>query len=494
MNKIYFLFVIIASFGIQPLKAQYRVSDNIQSARMLLMDLKIDEAKKLLDKELKLYPDNYYIYYLDQTCDAYSLMLNSNEDDYERFIEGFEKKRAIMDDKYVESPYYLSCKSEMEMQVGMFNIIHDSRFSGINKMYMAYKEVYENLDKYPDFKPGLMLDGFFNVAMSNLPPFVKWVTSFFGVSSDFNYGYKLLNSVYESQKHIKGSNAEAALFIIFAAKINKTPGMAYHFTQSLDSTISRLFIFRYFKANIAYRMGKNEEALSTLQQIEIEDHPDGKIIYDYMMGKILLRKLDDSAAYYIHKYLDNLRKQEYFKEMTYNLALYNLIIGNSEKYNALCEVVNERGADINERDREALYNASLDYQPDVNLVKSKLLLDGGYLNRFQAVLEEYENHPRNQLPYQLEYYLLKGRFELLSGNASSAVSNFDFVIEKGENTDYYFASEASLRLGNIYEAQNRFELAKKYYKLSSDLYKSNYYEYIGDKAEKGIKRIKAKTK
>ena len=490
-----FLLLLFSLMVLSPgLFAYYQVNETCRNARMLLMDMKIGEAKLLLANEISSHPDNYYAYYLNQTCDAYSLMLNSSEEDYERFIDSFEEKREIMDDKSVESPFYLSCKSEMEIQAGMFNIIHGARFSGVNKIYMAYKEVYENLDKFPDFKPSLMLDGFFNVAMSNLPPFIKWVTSFFGVSSDYNYGFKLLNSVYESQKNIKGTNAETALFIIFAAKINKTPEMAYGFMQKLDSNISHLFIFRYFKANIAYRIGKNEEALSTLQQIDINNHPDGKIIYDYFMGKILLRKLDSSAAYYIHQYLDNLKKQEYFKEMTYSLAIYNLINGNKEEYDSLCEVVKNKGADINERDREALYDANLDYPPDVYLVKARLLLDGGYLKRFQTVLNKYENNPRNHLPYQLEYHLLKGRFESISGDTSSAINDFGFVINKGNDADYYFASDASLKLGNLYESQNKLETAKKYYKLATDLYKSNYYEYIGDKAEKATKRIKAKTK
>ena len=63
------------------------------------------------------------------------------------------------------------------------------------------------------------------------------------------------------------------------------------------------------------------------------------------------------------------------------------------------------------------------------------------------------------------------------------------MVDKGRKSGYSFASEAALRLGGIYEKEKKYEQAKRYYKLSSDLYKNRYYEYIGSKAEKGLARV-----
>ena len=56
----------------------------------------------------------------------------------------------------------------------------------------------------------------------------------------------------------------------------------------------------------------------------------------------------------------------------------------------------------------------------------------------------------------------------------------------GEDKDYYFASEAALRLGNMYRDMGQAGLAKRYYEQSIKLYDSDYYEYILDKAKKGL--------
>jgi len=340
------------------------------------------------------------------------------------------------------------------------------------------------LDKYPDFKPNLKLDGFFNVAIYNLPPFVKWAASFFGVTVDIDYGFNLLNENYITQKDIRGINAESALYVILVAKINKTPEMVYDFTKSLDSSISQTFIHKYFKANIAYRTGRNDEALMTMEQIDMNKHAFADVIYSYLMGKILLRKLDYNAAYYLSRYLSYLEKKEYVKEMNYNLALFYLINDNRLKYIEYSEIVRNEGMDMNERDREALYDASLDYVPDVNLVRARLLLDGGYIDKFKISLKTFEKNNNELLAYNLEYHFLKARFEALMINNKIAIKEFKKVIEMGESKDYYFASEAALRLGNIYKEIGKTDLAEEYYEKSIKLYKKNYYEYIEDKAVK----------
>jgi len=490
MKKYLVLFLLIVGINLNS-NASYEVDANCQEAWMLLMDLRIDDAKNILKEEIRQKPDNYYAYYLDQTCDAYKLLINSNTKDYEKFIEDYYLKREIMDGKDEDSPYYLSCYSEMEIQLGIFNIIKGDRLSGLRKAFSAYKNVYRNLDKYPDFKPSLKLDGFFNVAISNLPPFVKWAASFFGVEANPEYGFRVLNENYQSQKNIKGINAESALFVILVAKINKTPEMVYDFTQSLDSSVASTFIHKYFRANIAYRSGKNEEALSQIQQIDINQHAFADVIYSYLKGKILLRKLDANANVYLGRYLNYLRKKEYLKEISYQLALYHLINGDKIKYLEYCEIVREEGIDINERDREALYEANLDYIPDVNLAKVHLLLDGGYLDRAGEYLKEYELNKSLIMGHKLEYHFLKARYELAYGNNANAMAEFKKTIDLGVGEDYSFACEAALLLGNTYEKEGDVEKAEEYYELSIKLYQSDFYEYLEDKASKALKQLKS---
>ena len=488
MTKILLVLLIIFSLSQKGI-ANYDVNENCKNAWMLLMDLRIKEAKQTLEREIQLNPHNYYAYYLDQTCDAYALFINSNDEDYAAFVENYEKRRRRMDDIDMDSPYYLACLSEMQLQVGVFNIIKGEHLSGLRKAYSSYRNTYKNLEKHPGFKQSLKLDGFFNVAISNIPPFVKWAAEFFGVSADPDYGFKVLYENYESQKNIRGIAAESALYIILTTKINKTPELIYDFTKSLDSSVSNTFIHKYFKANVAYRTGRNDEALATLQNIDTKEYAYADIVYSYLMGKILLRKLDDNAGYYLSGYLTKLEKQEYVKEMNYNLAIFYLINDNRLKFLHYSEIVRNEGKDLNERDGEALYDASLDYFPDVDLVEARLLLDGGYFDKFEVAISSFEAKNSELLAYELECFFLKARFNAENGNSKLAITQFKKVIELGEDKDYCFASEAALQLGNIYKEMSKTSLAKEYYDKSIKLYKSDYYEYIEDKAVKGLRSL-----
>lgn len=477
---IVFLIVCTRAFAV------YDVNENCKNAWMLMMDLRIDEAKQLLAREIKTNPSNYYAYYLEQTCDGYGLLINSDKADFERFEGNYEKKRDIMDDHDVDSPYYLSCAAEMELQVCFFGVIHGSQWSAFSKGYSAYKSTYRNLSKFPDFEPSRKLDGFFNVALANMPSFIKWLIDFFGVSSDIDYGFRVLNEDYLSQKQVRGLNAEAALFIILAAHINRTPEKAYEFSKSLDPSISKAYIFQYFKANLAYRTGRNEEALSGLKQIVDRPGPYAELTYNYLMGKILLRKLDPGARKFIQYYLENSRKMEYKREMNYNLALSHLISGDRDKYREYCKTVLNTGTDINEQDNEAKYDAKLDYPPDVNLVKARLQLNGGYNAGFLICIQQYLANNDGSFVHNLEYEFLQARYDASQSNIQAAIRGFEKVIETGKDKDYYFASEAALRLGDIYREKGQVEQARKSYEVCLKLVESDYYEYISNKANKGL--------
>lgn len=152
------------------------------------------------------------------------------------------------------------------------------------------------------------------------------------------------------------------------------------------------------------------------------------------------------------------------------------------------ELACEEGDKVTQRNREATYDCHLDYIPDPELVKANLLIDGSYLDRFNATITAYPISENTFLPYALKYYLLLGRYNVRTGDISVADKLFNRVIDEGEDEDYFFAAEAAMRLGLLYEKSNTL-LAKKYFEMAVNLYDSDYYEYIDDESKKALKRL-----
>ena len=486
----YIFSIVLLPIVYQSALAQYEVNENCTKAWEALLDLRINTAKEIVEQEINNNPDNYYAYYVAQNCDAFELMINATPVGYEEFKENYYDRREIMDDMDTESPYYLACESEMQLQMGIFNIINGDKLAGLRRAYSAYKKIYKNLEKYPDFQMGYKLDGMLNVAISNLPPFVSWAANTFGVSGDDQVGYDILKTYFSYFNETPGLKQEAVLYTILAHKLNKDPIGAYQFTTSIDSTYFDYHLLKYFYANVAYRSGNNEEALKIFSTfnpdtLEVDFNP-----YNYLYGKIMLRKLDSSAIRYFTKYLKQNEKKDNLKEINYKLALAYLINGNNAKFLEHKKLACELGDDITERDREAMYDCSLEYIPDANLLKAKLLLDGGYNNRADTILQKYSsiNHDNLQSPYTLEFYLLKGRYEYQTNNNINAIIFFEKVLNLGQDQKYYFASEAAMYLGLINENENP-EKAIYYLKKARELYHSDYYEYIDEISKKRIKSL-----
>ncbi len=470
------------------INAQYQVNDNCLMAWEQIMDLKFNTAKETIHQELQQNPTNYYAYYLDQACDALELVIDPSEKIYTEFEDNFEKRMELMVDHDVESPYYLGCRSEMLLQMCIFNVLYGDKLSGIRKGYRAYKATYQNREEVPDFEMSKKLDGFFNIGVSNLPSFVRWAASVFGVSGNAEDGMNLLKGYYEHVKDTPGLNLDAAVYVILPYKLNKEPAKAYEFIQTIDTSVLRYKLINYFHINTAYRSGRNKLAYELLQDFDLAEIETQFLPYDYMMGKVLLRKLDKEALTHFQRYLRHTKNENYIKEIFYSIAQHYLVHGDIEQFKYYKLQAYENGKAVNERDRETLYDSELDYIPDPNLLRAKLLIDGGYFDRSEKYLEAFMKQGNDFSPYNLEYKLLRGRLLLSEGNTYGALTAFKKVLTEGEDAYYYFACEAAIKLGWIYLDTNK-ETAEEYFEKALDLYQSEFYEYLEEIAMREIKLL-----
>lgn len=480
-------FFLLFLFG--RLSGQYVVNDRCLDAWEKMMELEVVSAKKIIQKEIRENPTNYYTYYLDQTNEFIELLSNPSEEAYSRFLINYQDRRDIMDDKETTSPYYMACESDMMLQTSIVNTLYGDKLSGVRRGYKAYRLTYDNLDDYPDFLMSKKNDGFFNVSLSNLPPFVRWAASFFGVKGDQTVGFGLLFNYFLAEKDTRGLNAAAVLYLVNAFKINREPGLAFKFIQSLDSSIRDYRLVRYFYGNTAYRSGHNEAAYRIFREFDPEKVEMPFPAYDYMMARILMRKLDPGAIKYLEDYLQVTGNDNYLKEINYYIALYWLINGDQKKFEHYRKITCSVGREVQERDREAMYECSLDYTPDAELVKARLLTDGGYYDEAYSILDKHKPTMNDAVARQLEYALLMGRYSDHKKMKKTAITYYKKVIRLGKDEDYYFASDAALRLGFIYQKTDK-QKAIDYFELAGHLYEKDYYEYIDDMANRQLSLLK----
>jgi tetratricopeptide (TPR) repeat protein len=90
---------------------------------------------------------------------------------------------------------------------------------------------------------------------------------------------------------------------------------------------------------------------------------------------------------------------------------------------------------------------------------------------------------------QLEYLYRIGRVYHESGKTSEAIRFYKLTIDKGEDKPWYFAANAALQLGLIYENLKNKDIARIYYQKSLSMNPIEYKNSIAQKAQAGLSRL-----
>ena len=94
----------------------------------------------------------------------------------------------------------------------------------------------------------------------------------------------------------------------------------------------------------------------------------------------------------------------------------------------------------------------------------------------------------------LEYFYRAGRIYHENGETQKAIEYYIKTITNGIDEKYYYAANAALQLGIIYENSGNDKLAMTYFQKVSSCKNTEYKNSIEQKAKSKLKRIKEKTK
>ena len=92
---------------------------------------------------------------------------------------------------------------------------------------------------------------------------------------------------------------------------------------------------------------------------------------------------------------------------------------------------------------------------------------------------------------KLEYEYRRARVYHETGRLEDALLQYDKAIETGRDLDFYYACNAALQSGLIYEQTGNLDLSEKYYRMCLDMSPSDYQTSLHQKAKAGLNRLKS---
>ncbi len=493
-------FLLLIFFGAtsEQLIGQQSVTLNAdaQKAYNSILSLRFQEANGLLSKIKKENPENRIVDLLDNYIDFFTININEEKNEFRRL----EKNKSIRLESAKQlndaDPYCRYIQAEILIQWALVRLKFGEYFTALRELSKANGLLEENEKLFPDFIANQTSLGMLQAMMGTIPDSYRsglsWIS---GIDASIENGKARVQKVLS---HAKNNDfffeQEAVIMYAFLLlHLGNQGDDAWKSIQNnpkLQAQKSPMACF--VLANIALKTGQNDKAIQILEQ-----RPKSADFFpfpylDFLLGIAKLQKLSPDANVYFNRYLQHSKSSNYIKEAYQKLAWYSWVIENKEEnYWKNMWWCLQKGSDQLESDKSALKEAQSKLLPHKELLKIRLLFDGGYYQEALAKIKTVSNlHGKEKLEYHYRY----GRICHKLFSWDDCLKNYKYCIENEQFKNTYIACNAALQLGQIFEEWSNFKEAKLYYNRCLGMKSDQYQSSLHQKAKAGLNRIAGKMK
>jgi len=239
---------------------------------------------------------------------------------------------------------------------------------------------------------------------------------------------------------------------------------------------------------VATKTFHNDEAIAFLEAAPKSSQYIALPAINYMLGQAKLARGDKDTPVYLTKYVNEYKGTSFIKDAYMKLAYYYLLQNDSERYENYVKLARTRGYLIEGKDKIALREANEPRQ-DLDLLRARFYFDGGYYSKAMAQLVNKNVNGFTLTRDKVDYYYRLGRINDKINKNYEAVQDYQKAIALGKETSYYYAANAALLIGNIYEEIKEYKKAAIYYNQALDMKAHDYQTDIDNDAKAGLKRI-----
>lgn len=258
-------------------------------------------------------------------------------------------------------------------------------------------------------------------------------------------------------------------------------------TYKLDTKNNLLFTF--MAANLSLNNKNAALAESILNNRNKVDSYMSFPMLDYELGDAKMKRLDYSAVTYFKRFVNTYKGNFYIKDAYLSLAYCAYLQGNMTDAEYYKQFVKTKGKAESDADKQALKAAKKTTFPQKEILKARLLNDGGY---HQEALKLLLQIPSTSLTGsdKLEYMYRIGRVYDDLEQDENALNYYRFTLNEGRTSTEYFAARAALQSGYIYEKRGEYAKALQFFQTVLDLDDHEYKNSLDQRAKSGINRIK----
>jgi hypothetical protein len=469
----------------------FQFNASCQSVYQDLISLKLDQGNRRLISEREKNPDNLAWVFLQDYVDFLSLYISDNEPLYHSLKGNKELRLEKLQDGDRKSAWYLYTQAEIRVHWAVMAIRYGDYLSAVFDIRKALQLLEENSKKHPDFKPNRKSLGLLHALLGSIPEKYKWGMSLLGLHGDLEQGFRELEKLVMSadDDSFLFAHETQTLYAFLLLHLRNEGNKAWHFLMSKGFPRENNLMDYYTCAHIGLYSRHNKETLVLLSKAPFGPaYPTFDLLY-YLRGLSKLYSLDLSAAADLNRFLQLHKGKNYLKSSLQKLGWIELLKENKQGYLQKMEEVKSRGNSHMDADKQALREAQSGRAPQLQLLRCRLLFDGGYFQPAEQELERLNEKELNTADDQAEWYYRQARLFHETGRLNRALQLYDKTIEKGRYLSRYFAPNAAFEAGLICEQQKLADKAAAYFNLCLSFESHEYKNGLDQKARAGLERL-----
>lgn len=482
------LFIFVPS----SVKANFDFNANCLKAYQFIFELKLNAARLLISNEKKIHPKNAIIPLLENYVDYFHLITTENKADFERFKDRKSSRLDQIADDDQQSPYYLYAQAEINLQWALLRGRYGEYFAAAREIKKANSQLQENTRKFPAFPLNAKGLGMINVFLGNMPDGVlKTTLATFGIKGNVKNGVAMLDKLAQSlpKSTYEPFYEEVVFYYAFVLSDLVHAADAYAKTMHYTARIADESLLKsYLQAYVCARNAHTDEAIAILAARPSGEGYQPFPYLELLTGIAKLNKLDYSAIGHFRKFLMTNKGDNHIKDANLHIGWVGLLKGDTGLYNAAVIKIKQVGYTYNEKDKQAM-NEAMAQRPDTDLLKARLLFDGGYYQRALAVLADQHAEQFKNERDRVEFQYRMGRINDAMGRDEEALQYYQRTINSGKNLKYYYAATAAVNMGKIYTKMRNPAKAKLYFNMAISMKNHEYENSIEAQAKDGLRHL-----
>jgi len=473
--------------------SRFEYTQQAKEAYRKATSLRLFEATNTLAQMRSQDPGNLIVYHIEDYIDFFQVYLSDDELLYNRLKKKRDARLELVARGDKHSPYYLYIQADIRLHWALLRLRFGEYLGAFSEVNKAHKLLQKNQELFPDFMPNLKNLGILHAMVGTIPDNYQWgVKLLSSLKGSIAQGKRELEIVLAYAKHndFLFEEETIALYSFLLLHLDNDKEGAWKVIRSTKLRPQSNPLHCFAIANIAMRAGYNDAAIRVLELRPRSRTLQAFPYLDYMQGLAKLRRLDGNAGLHFHKYLKTYKGKFFIKESHQKLAWCELLQNRPDGYLKFMKSCAEKGGTIAGGDKSALREAQAGKVPNVVLLKARLLFDGGYYQKALDLLRGRNANMFAEKRERLEFTYRMGRILHGLEKDADALVYYQLTITEGKTDPSFFACNAALQIGLIFEARHDNAKAREYYQLCLSLRPDEHETALHQQAKAGLGRIK----